>query len=240
MKRFLSVFLLLTGFLVAGGANATVVLDTGAATSSGGVNLNSTSQPGFSFTTGPVASTLQTINVALDYSCGGGFPACQALTIKLSLYADAGGGLPANNAVPLATFTAPAAQPTTYAGNAGTLNTITIGSPLSSYTLAANTNYVLIFSQPADVSGLGLTRSGTSAAVGSSGWSASFTIPRTSDGGATWSALATNTPIFQLSAVPYVAPTAQAVPTLSEWTLMLLGLMVISMIGWHFHRERSY
>ena len=36
------------------------------------------------------------------------------------------------------------------------------------------------------------------------------------------------------------APTAQAIPTLSEWTLMLLGLMVISMIGWHFHRERSY
>jgi hypothetical protein len=36
------------------------------------------------------------------------------------------------------------------------------------------------------------------------------------------------------------APTPSAVPTLSEWSQMLLGLMVLSMIGWHFHRERSY
>ena len=36
------------------------------------------------------------------------------------------------------------------------------------------------------------------------------------------------------------APAAQAVPTLSEWAQLMLGLMVISMIGWHFHRERSY
>jgi hypothetical protein len=36
------------------------------------------------------------------------------------------------------------------------------------------------------------------------------------------------------------APTAQAVPSLSEWAQFLLGLMVISMLGWHFHRERSY
>ena len=31
-----------------------------------------------------------------------------------------------------------------------------------------------------------------------------------------------------------------AVPTLSEWSQMLLGLMVMSVVGWHFHRERSY
>jgi hypothetical protein len=36
------------------------------------------------------------------------------------------------------------------------------------------------------------------------------------------------------------APTAKAIPTLSEWTQMLLALMVLTMIGWHFHRERSY
>ena len=35
------------------------------------------------------------------------------------------------------------------------------------------------------------------------------------------------------------APTPASVPTLSEWSQMLLGLMVLSMIGWHFHRERS-
>ena len=39
--------------------------------------------------------------------------------------------------------------------------------------------------------------------------------------------------------VAYV-PAPSAVPTLSEWSQMLLGLMVMMLIGWHFHRERSY
>lgn len=33
-------------------------------------------------------------------------------------------------------------------------------------------------------------------------------------------------------------PTPSAVPTLSEWSQMLLGLLVMTVIGWHFHRER--
>ena len=33
---------------------------------------------------------------------------------------------------------------------------------------------------------------------------------------------------------------AVAVPTLSEWSQMLLALMTIMLVGWHFHRERSY
>ncbi len=36
------------------------------------------------------------------------------------------------------------------------------------------------------------------------------------------------------------APAAQAVPTLSEWTQMLLGLLVMTLLGWHFHKQRSY
>ena len=32
----------------------------------------------------------------------------------------------------------------------------------------------------------------------------------------------------------------QAVPTLSEWAQLLLALMVMTLIGWHFHRARSY
>lgn len=35
-------------------------------------------------------------------------------------------------------------------------------------------------------------------------------------------------------------PTPSAVPSLSEWTQLLLALMVMTVIGWHFHRERSY
>ena len=36
------------------------------------------------------------------------------------------------------------------------------------------------------------------------------------------------------------APTAQAIPTISEWTLMLLGLMVMATLGWYWNRDRSY
>jgi hypothetical protein len=35
-------------------------------------------------------------------------------------------------------------------------------------------------------------------------------------------------------------PLASAVPSLSEWTKLLLALMTITLVGWHFHRERSY
>jgi hypothetical protein len=31
-----------------------------------------------------------------------------------------------------------------------------------------------------------------------------------------------------------------AVPTLSEWAQLMLALMAITLVGWHFHRERSY
>jgi len=36
------------------------------------------------------------------------------------------------------------------------------------------------------------------------------------------------------------SPAPSAVPTLSEWAQLMLGLMVMTMVGWHFHRERSY
>ena len=35
-------------------------------------------------------------------------------------------------------------------------------------------------------------------------------------------------------------PAPSAVPSLSEWTQLLLALMTITLVGWHFHRERSY
>ena len=238
MKRFVSAFLLLIGLLVAGGeARATVVLDTGTAASNGIVNINTFNWPGISFTTGPAATTLESIKIALNYNCGGFNPPCQALTIQLSLFADAGGGVPASNAVPLATYTAPAFQPTSYVdGNAGTLTTITLGPTLSSYTLLANTPYVLIFSQPAGNFDLALNFSSTSAAVSSAGWSEIPALPKTSDSGATWSSLSNLNAIFQLSAVPTPAPAA--VPSLSEWTQLMLGLMVISMLGWQWRKQK--
>jgi hypothetical protein len=36
------------------------------------------------------------------------------------------------------------------------------------------------------------------------------------------------------------ASPASSIPSLSEWAQLMLVLMVLSVIGWHFHRERSY
>jgi streptogramin lyase len=35
-------------------------------------------------------------------------------------------------------------------------------------------------------------------------------------------------------------PPPASIPSLSEWTQLLLALMTIMLVGWHFHRERSY
>ena len=34
--------------------------------------------------------------------------------------------------------------------------------------------------------------------------------------------------------------TPSAIPSLSEWSQMLLGLLVMTLLGWHFHKQRSY
>ena len=48
-----------------------------------------------------------------------------------------------------------------------------------------------------------------------------------------------NKSLYAISALLTVAAPA-AVPSLSEWTQLLLALMVMMLIGWHFHPERSY
>ena len=35
------------------------------------------------------------------------------------------------------------------------------------------------------------------------------------------------------------APTAKAIPSLSEWAQLMLGLMVISMLGWHWRKQQN-
>ena len=38
---------------------------------------------------------------------------------------------------------------------------------------------------------------------------------------------------------PAPTTTAQAVPSLSEWAQLMLGLMVISMLGWHWRKQQN-
>ena len=55
------------------------------------------------------------------------------------------------------------------------------------------------------------------------------------------------TATFDFGGLSFLAPhitvtvtAPAAIPTLSEWTLMLLGLMVMATLGWYWNRERSY
>ena len=41
-------------------------------------------------------------------------------------------------------------------------------------------------------------------------------------------------------AISSVTPSPAPIPTLSEWTQFLLGLMVMATLGWYWNRERSY
>jgi hypothetical protein len=45
--------------------------------------------------------------------------------------------------------------------------------------------------------------------------------------------------LYAVSPLLTAPPLPAAVPTLSAWTQLLLALMVMTLIGWHFHRERS-
>lgn len=42
------------------------------------------------------------------------------------------------------------------------------------------------------------------------------------------------------SSVTVTGVAVAPIPSLSEWTQLLLALMTIMLVGWHFHRERSY
>ena len=49
-----------------------------------------------------------------------------------------------------------------------------------------------------------------------------------------------NTTVLVDLTITGAAPAPAAVPTLSEWSQMLLALMTIMLVGWHFHKQRSY
>jgi hypothetical protein len=48
---------------------------------------------------------------------------------------------------------------------------------------------------------------------------------------------------IEIGGVPFfgvIVSSPSAVPSLSEWAQLMLALMVMTVIGWRFHRERSY
>ena len=236
MKRFLSVFLLMSGLLVAGGAKAGLVLGTGALSNniSNNIQVDNIQWPGFQFTTGSSQASLQSIDIAFTSDVTDNY--------TFRLYAASVSGLPVNGATPLATYTASTISTTAYNSNLATLTTINFGGALSSYQLAANTSYVLVVEGSAVNNQYFVNNNQLATQLNSSGWSSSLGFLVTSDSGQTWTDLGNQGAfIFNLSATtnsPTVSPAP--IPTLSEWAQLLLALMVLAMVGWHFHRERSY
>lgn len=123
----------------------------------------------------------------------------------------------------------------TAAGQPGSPNTLTQSTTSSdsqftfAQSIAINSPAIKFAGFSSQLSNLGGTITGTASSAGSCfDGSCNALLPINNDAFESFTLVGTPT------------PTAKAVPSLSEWTLMLLGLMVISMLGWHFHRERSY
>ena len=230
MKGLVAAFLLMSGLLVAGWAHSATVLGTGAIVEVNSTSIDDNVWLGFQFTTGSGQSNLQSIDMAMDSAL--------TETYTFRLYLSSGNGLPASN-TPLATYTASSISTTAYNNSLGTLTTITFGGALSGYPLAANTGYVLSV-QGQNGSSQALAYSQTPATqLNSSGWASSIGAVAGVPFGTQWFSLAPDAFIFNLSATNN-SPVPASIPTLSEWAQLMLALIVMTVIGWHFHRERSY
>ena len=228
MKRFVAVLMLAGGLLAGNSVMGATVLGTGAATKFSGATISSSFWQGFQFTTGSQSASLNSIDLAIDNA--------GTTSMTWYLYADGGLGVPANGATALATYTAPSAAYLAYSnGNAATLSSITFGGALASYQLAPNTSYVLILSM--STSGLNVAIT-TSPITSTEGWSSNTQRLFTGNSGASWTP-SSNPFIFNLNTTSAPAPTAQAVPSLSEWAQLMLGLMVISMLGWQWRKQQN-
>ena len=200
MKRFVAVFFLLSGLLVAGGANAGRVAVTFAQVGSNVVvtAAGSLTSTGVSFAT--------YIRGQIDPSLG---------LIVFGNYSNF------SNAFFSTTCSL---SPSTAFGTGGSFPVSAFSGDLFYLSLSANRIFVppnfpggsinsTITLSNTQLSSLGLTSGGVTYTCGAD----TITVN-----------------------VPTPSPTPSAVPTLSQWTQLLLGLMVLTMIGWHFHRERSY
>ena len=194
MKRVVALFLLMSGLLVAGGANAGRVAVTFAQVGSDVVvtaagSLTSTGDNIAGSIAGRIDPSFPRIVFAATSSSNFWSTSC---SLSPSTRFGSGGGISAS----------------AFSGDLFYLATNTIyvapnfpGGSINSTITLSNTQ----------LSSLGLTSGGVTYTCGAD-------------------TITVNVP----------APTAQAVPTLSEWVQLLLALMVLAMVGWHFHRERSY
>ena len=224
VKRFLAAFLLAGGLLVAGVAGATTYIDTITSWD------NSYSVTPFGASSIPTYGQVITVGSGVD-------PITQ-FTFKIGNCSTAGNYLAYIYAWDGSTATATgSALYTSTVQSIGSGTPITASSTFNVPSLSlAPGQYVLFVStdgvsSPVEGCSFGLVSPGTYSG-------GSFNYTSTGFTSASWTLLVGANLAFSVITSPTPAPAA--VPSLSEWSQLMLGLMVLTMIGWHFHRERSY
>ena len=233
MRRFVAALFMLSGLMVAGGAKAVVYLDaTNTLSYSGSLGTSSDSvapdEQTMTITSGSVDVDITSIQLNVEsfsYSFTG--------NLILKVYPADSGNVPILSTVYFTqtihgvNFPSPAQyvsiNPTGLTLLAGTKYTVSVS--------AQNSTPVDFFFKsqtysPATNSGFIYGESGLVVGSAYNSFAGQYVS------------------LFEISGTthlaPAPAPSPSAVPTLSEWSQLLLGLLVLSMIGWHFHRERSF
>jgi len=233
VKRFLSAFLLLSGLLVAGGASASItnqnISGSTAVVFAGQPFIGSNGIAAFIFKTGPTTRTIDSISLALWM-----FSAVQSVNFTIQLRSVVAGQpstiLASANVSGSANPGSPAAVNTYNAGLLGAIATTSLNP---------NTQYAIDVTNSSTQVYLG---NDSATYTTTDGWLYVSSLVST-NGGTSYNAAGADY-VVAISATaapaPTPTPTPASIPSLSEWTQLLLGLMVMMLIGWHFHRERSY
>jgi hypothetical protein len=219
VKRFVALLMLAGGLLVAGVAGATTYIDT--ITSWDNTNSVGTFGAGGTPTYGQVITV------------GSGVDPITQFTFKIGTCSTAGNylayiyawdGSKATGSA-LYTSTVQSIGSGTPITASSTFNVPSLSLAPGQYILFVSTDGV---SSPVDGCSFGLVSPGAY-----SGGSFNFTYTGFTSAG--WGSFSGDNLAFSVITSPASAP----VPSLSEWAQLMLALMVMTVIGWHFHRERS-
>ena len=229
MKRFIAVLMLASGLLVAGGASASItnqnISGSTAAVSTGEYFNGSNGIAAFIFKTGPTTSTIDSISLALwDFS------AVPSVNFTIQLRSVVAGQpstiLASANVSGSANASTPAAVNTYNAGLLGAIATTSLNP---------NTQYAI---DVTNSSSLVLLGADSATYTTTEGWLYVSSLA-SSNGGTSYNIVAADYVVAISTAAPAPAPAPSAIPSLSEWTQLLLALMVISMLGWQWRKQQS-
>jgi hypothetical protein len=114
-------------------------------------------------------------------------------------------------------------------GNLASLNRVSFGGTLRTFTLAANTSYVLVASATSSTGLIHWAAETSTVPTGSAGWSSTLNSVYSSDSGSTWASYTVDTPVYSLQIADPLPPAP--IPTLGEWGTMIMALMMLLVVG---------